>query len=474
MDARGKPPPSMNFSSLAAVVLCAGKGTRMKGNRPKVLHPILGRPMGYYPITRAFDVGASNVVVVVGHQSDEVKQVLSQEFSTRTLSFALQNPQNGTGHAVACAGPALKEFRGAVLILSGDVPLITSQTLQKLIDAYRATPGPLALLSFKPKDATGYGRIVRENGRAKQIVEHKDASEAQRQIDEVNAGIYLADAGFLFEAVKSLTPKNAQGELYLTDIVAAASDVAVVEAHPDEIAGVNDRAQLAALGKALQARINHAHLAAGVSMVSPETTFIDENVTIGEDSTLGPNVTLADGTQIGSNVRIGQGCVITRSIVGDGVELKPYSVLEEAHVGSKSVVGPFSRLRPGTELAEGVHVGNFVETKKAKIGKGSKANHLAYLGDAVIGEGTNIGAGVITCNYDGVHKHLTTIGDRVFVGTDSQLVAPVTLGNDVFVAAGTTVTDDVPAGSLALSRSPQTLKEGWTLRRKKLLDGMKK
>ena len=274
--------------------------------------------------------------------------------------------------------------------------------------------------------------------------------------------------------VKTLSPKNAQGELYLTDIVAQASEVAVVEANAEEIAGINDRAQLAALGTLLQQRINLRHLKAGVSMVCPQTTFIDEGVVIGADTVLGPSVTLNDGTRIGKDVKIAQGCVLSRSVVGDGVELKPYSILEEAIVGARSIIGPFARLRPGTELAEGVHLGNFVETKKAKLGKGSKANHLAYLGDAVIGEGCNVGAGVITCNYDGVSKHLTTIGDRVFVGTDSQLVAPVILGNDVFVAAGTTVTDDVPAGALTLSRSPQVIKEGWTERRRKVLEGMKK
>jgi bifunctional UDP-N-acetylglucosamine pyrophosphorylase / glucosamine-1-phosphate N-acetyltransferase len=464
----------MNFSSLSAVVLCAGKGTRMNSTRAKVLHPLLGKPLAWYPISRAFELGASNVVAVVGHQSDEVMQVFSQAFASQPLSFALQAEQNGTGHAVLCAMPALKEFRGAVLILSGDVPLITHETLTHLLDVYRASPGPLALLSFRPADPTGYGRLDRENGKVQRIVEHKDATEAERKIGEVNAGIYLADAEFLFGAVQKLSPKNAQGELYLTDIVAQAGDVAVVEASADEIAGVNDRAQLAALAKVLQARINLGHLKAGVSMVSPESAFIEEGVVIGADTVLGPQVSLSDGTRLGKNVRVGQGCVISRSTVGDGVELKPYSVLEEADVGAKSIIGPFSRLRPGTELSEGVHLGNFVETKKAKIGKGSKANHLAYLGDTIIGEGTNIGAGVITCNYDGVNKHLTTIGDRVFVGTDSQLVAPVTLGNDVFVGAGTTVTDDVPAGALTISREPQVIKEGWTERRKKVLDGMKK
>ena len=464
----------MNFSSLAAVVLCAGKGTRMNSSRAKVLHPLLGRPMAWYPISRAFEAGASNVVAVVGHQSDEVKRVLEEAFVGKGLSFALQAEQNGTGHAVACAHGALSEFRGAVLILSGDVPLLTSDTLMLLISAYRDGAGPLALLSFRPGDPTGYGRLVREGGKLKRIVEQKDATPAQREIDEVNAGIYLADAQFLFGALETLTPKNAQGELYLTDIIAQAGDVAVVEADPDEIGGINDRAQLAALTRALQQRINRAHLAAGVTMLSPETTFIDEGVELGRDTVLGPAVSLHGATRIGAQVTVGQGCIITRSIVGDGVELKPYCVLEDAQVGSKSIIGPFARLRPGTELAEGVHLGNFVETKKAKIGKGSKANHLTYLGDTVIGEGCNIGAGTITCNYDGVNKHLTTLGDRVFIGSDSQLVAPVSVGNDGYVAAGTTVTEDIPAGALGLSRATQVIKEGWTARRKKVLDGMKK
>lgn len=462
----------MNFTELAAVVLCAGKGTRMKSDRAKVLHPILGRPMAWYPISRAMEIGASNVVPVVGHQAEEVTHVLDALYPG--LSFALQAEQKGTGHAVACAEAALMDFPGAVLVLSGDVPLLTKATLEKLIAAYRAAPGPLALVGFRPADPTGYGRLVREGGTLRRIVEHKDATQAERKLPECNAGIYLADAAFLFGAVKKLSPKNAQGELYLTDIVTAAGDAAVVEADAEEIAGINDRAQLAACARVLQRRINQRLMESGVSMLSPETTLVEEGVEVGQDTVLGPSVMLTGKTKLGQGVRVGQGCVIGDSTVGDGVELKPYTVLEEAQVGPRAILGPFSRLRPGTELAEGVHLGNFVETKKAKIGKGSKANHLAYLGDAVIGEGTNVGAGVITCNYDGVHKHLTTIGDRVFVGTDSQLVAPVTLGNDVYVGAGTTVVDDVPAGALALSRAPQTLKEGWTERRRKLLADMKK
>ncbi len=468
----------MNFSALAAIVLCAGKGTRMKSDaRAKVLHPLLGRPMAWYPITRAFELDAANVVAVIGHHSDEVKRVLAEAFADRSLSFALQVVQNGTGHAVACAREALKEFRGAVLILSGDVPLITRATLQRLVDAYRAGPGPLALVSFRPADPTGYGRLVREQGALAKIVEHKDATPQQRKLDEVNAGIYLADAQFLFEALETLTPANAQGELYLTDIVARAAKAggtAVIEASAEETAGINDRSELAARTRVLQGRINDALMKSGVSMLSPETTFIDEGVQIGPDCVLGPCVTIGDGSRLGRGVSVGQGCVITRSVVDDGVELKPYSVLEDAQVGARSKIGPFSRLRPGTELAEDVHLGNFVETKKARIGKGSKANHLAYLGDTHVGEGSNIGAGTITCNYDGVHKHVTTIGDRVFIGSDSQLVAPVTIGSDAFVAAGSTITEDVPPGALSLSRAPQVNKEGWAERRKKVLAGMKK
>jgi bifunctional UDP-N-acetylglucosamine pyrophosphorylase/glucosamine-1-phosphate N-acetyltransferase len=466
----------MNFSSLAAVVLCAGKGTRMNSSRAKVLHPLLGRPMCWYPVSRAFEVGASNVVPIVGHQSDEVKRVLSEAFSGRPLSFALQAEQKGTGHAVGCAQSALENFRGAVLILSGDVPLITSATLQRLMEATAASVGPLGLVSARPPDPSGYGRLVRERGEVQRIVEHKDASPAELDLGEVNAGIYLADAQFLFAALKTLTPSNAQGELYLTDIVAQAAKlgpVAVVEAAAEETAGINDRAELAARTKRMQARINAAHLKAGVTMLSPETTFIDEGVEIGADSVLGPNVTLCAGSRLGREVKVGQGCVVTRCVVGDGVELKPYSVLDDSTVGPACFIGPFARLRPGSELAEGVHLGNFVETKKSRLGKGTKANHLAYLGDAEVGEGCNIGAGTITCNYDGVNKHPTKIGDRVFIGSDSQLVAPVSIGTDAYVGAGTTLVEDVPAGALTLSRAPQVIKEGWAERRKKVLAGMK-
>lgn len=465
-------------SPLAAVVLCAGKGTRMNSERAKVLHPVLGRALAWYPLTRAFEAGAQQVVAVVGHQAEQVKEALASQFQGQALSFALQAQQRGTGDAVAAARAALAGFQGAVLILSGDVPLITAETVQQLLAAYRASKGPLAMVTFTLADPARYGRVVRDAaGKVQRIVEHKDASPAERGITQLNAGIYVADARFLWGAVETLSPDNAQGELYLTDIVAKAAkagDVVTVDAPAAEVAGVNDRSELADRAATLRARINKKHMLAGVTITQPDTVTIDEGVEIGPDTTIGPFVSLTGECEIGSNVSIGQGCVLTHSTVGDGTEVKPYSVLEDAVVGPSCHVGPFARLRPDTVLDEGVHIGNFVETKKTRIKKGSKANHLAYLGDAEIGQGCNVGAGTITCNYDGVHKHKTVLGDRVFIGSDTQLVAPVKLGNDVFVAAGTTVTEHVPDGALAMSRVPQVNKPGWTERRKRVLEAQAK
>ncbi len=462
---------------LAAVVLCAGEGKRMNSALSKVLHPLLGRPLAWYPMTRAFEVGCQQVVSVVGHQADQVKASLSALFQGQPVSFALQAQPRGTGDAVAAARGALTGFTGAVLILYGDVPLLTADTLKRLVDAFRAGKGPLALVSCRPENPTGYGRLVRDEAKkVVRVVEQKDATAEQLSIREVNAGVYLVDARFLWGALETLTPQNAQGELYLTDIVAKAAalgEVAVIEASAPEVEGVNDRVQLAERAEVLRARINLRHMQAGVTLVHPATTFIDEAVEIGRDTTLGPNVTLSGECEIGSGVTIGQGSVINHSTVGDGSNVKPYSVLEEATVGQLCHVGPFARLRPGTELGEGVHIGNFVETKKARLKKGSKANHLAYLGDAEIGAGCNIGAGTITCNYDGVNKHQTVLGDGVFIGSDSQLVAPVKVGDGAFVAAGSTITEDVPAQALAMSRARQTIKEGWAERRRKVLEGLK-
>ena len=463
--------------SLAAVVLCAGKGTRMKSERAKVLHAILGRPLAWYPITSAYELGAQQVVAVVGHQADDVKKALTGGFPGQALQFALQAQQRGTGDAVSAARGALTGFTGAVLILYGDVPLLTVDTLKRLLAAYDPTKGPLAMISCRLADPTGYGRVIRHAGqRVEGIVEHKDATADQRLITEVNAGIYVVDSKFLWGALERLTPANAQGELYLTDIVSQAAKVgtvAVIEAPAEETAGVNDRAELADRAEVIRTRINLRHLRSGVTLTHPASTFIDAGVEIGPETTIGPNVSIHGDCEIGANAIIGQGCVLTHTTVGDGAEVKPYTVTDEAIIGPKCHVGPFARLRPGTVLEEGVHVGNFVETKKARLRKGTKAGHLAYLGDADIGPGCNIGAGTITCNYDGVNKHETILGSGVFIGSDTQLVAPVKVGDGAFIGAGSTITADVPAGALSLSRTPQTIKEGWAERRRKVLAGLK-
>ena len=441
----------------------------MKSERVKVLHPLLGRPLGTYPIARALEVSASPVVVVVGHQAEAVQAAMEPLFAGRGLVYALQREQRGTADAVRAARGQLAAHEGPILILYGDAPLLRAQTLSALLAAYRAGAGPLALVTTVAKDPTGYGRVLREGGQVVRVVEQKDCTSEQARVSECNAGIYVVDAQFLWRALAEVRDQNAQGELYLTDLVEMAArqrGVAAVEADFAEVAGVNDRAELAACARAMQERINLRHLKAGVTLEDGASTFIHEDVQIGPDTEIGPQVSLRAGCIIGAGVRIGQGCVLSACRVGDGTELKPYSVLEEAEVGPGCIIGPFARLRPGTQLAEGVHIGNFVETKKARIGKGSKANHLTYLGDAVVGAGVNVGAGTITCNYDGVNKHVTELGDNVFIGSDTQLVAPVKVGEGAYVGAGTTVTKDVPPMSLAVSRAPQVVKEGWVARKK--------
>ncbi|WP_434301057.1 bifunctional UDP-N-acetylglucosamine diphosphorylase/glucosamine-1-phosphate N-acetyltransferase GlmU [Corallococcus exiguus] len=457
------------MTALAAVVLCAGKGTRMKSEKAKVLHPILGRPLCAYPLKRALELGATHVVPVVGHQAAEVEKSIRSHFPDAPLRFALQKEQKGTADAVKAAQDALKGHDGRVLILYGDVPLLRKETLQSLLAAHDAAGGVLALVSTTLEDPTGYGRVIREAGKVARIVEHKDCTPEQRAVKECNAGIYSVDAAFLWKALAEIKPVNAQGEYYLTDLVEMAAKlgpVGAVDADATETAGVNDKVELAARARVLQQRINEAHMRAGVSIQDPATAYIEEGITIGTDTEVGPSVSLMAGTVIGKNVTIGQGSVLTASHVADGTHIKPYSVLEEARVGERCIIGPFSRLRPATELAEEVHLGNFVETKKTRIGKGTKANHLTYLGDANIGAGCNIGAGTITCNYDGVNKHLTELGDGVFIGSDSQLVAPVKVGDGGYVGAGSTVTKNVPPGSLAVSRAPQVVKEGWVAAKK--------
>jgi bifunctional UDP-N-acetylglucosamine pyrophosphorylase/glucosamine-1-phosphate N-acetyltransferase len=444
---------------IAAVVLAAGKGTRMKSDKAKVLHETAGRPIAFFPIRAALALDASPVVVVVGHQAESVERELIRQFAGAPVRFALQAEQLGTGHAVLCAQEALRGFEGSVLILAADVPLIRAETLRKLVAAREGAD--VALLTCRAKDPKGYGRVVRAaDGKVARIVEEKDASAEERKITEVNASIYLADARFLFAALRRVGRSNAQGEYYLTDIVARGRAVAV-EAEETEVSGVNDRAQLAWSAAQLRERRNAQLMKDGVTLLDPAVTYVDDGVEVGADTVIEPMVTLRGKTRVGKNVRIGQGCVIVDSEIADGAQLLPYSHLTECRVGPSAIVGPFARLRPGAQLGEQAHVGNFVELKKTVLGKGSKANHLTYLGDAVIGEGCNIGAGTITCNYDGKNKHVTTIEDGAFIGSDTQLVAPVTVGKGAYVGTGATVREDVPAGALAVSAGKQRNIEGW-------------
>ena len=465
---------------LAAVVLAAGKGTRMRSDKAKVLHLACGRPLAAYPVAAALQLGAAPVVAVVGHQAQAVEKTLRDHFPGKPLSFALQAEQLGTAHAVLCAKEALAAQgfaeKGRVLILYGDVPLVREETLQKLLDAHANSGSPLALLTMRPPTSRGYGRIVRDaQGGVQRIVEEKDATDAERTIGECNAGIYVAEASFLWKALAATSSKNAQGEFYLTDLVAAASGLArdrlaaapvALEVSHTEVAGVNDRAELAQLSQELRRRKLEALMRSGVTVLDPERTWIDDSVEVAEDATLFPGCALHGKTKIGKGVEVGHGVVVIDSQIADGARVLAYSHLEQAEVGPRCVVGPFARLRPAAVLKEDSHVGNFVELKKTTLGKGSKANHLAYLGDAVIGDKVNIGAGTITCNYDGEKKFTTTIEDGAFIGSDTQLIAPVTVHAGAYVGTGCTVREDVPGGALAVSAGKQRNIEGWVAKKK--------
>ena len=453
----------------AAVVLAAGKGTRMRSARAKVLHEVAGRPLAYYPVKRALELGASRVVVVVGHQAEAVQAALSAALPGAPLRFALQAEQRGTAHAVLQARTALRGHRGPVLILSGDTPLLTVGALRAVEAARARRRAAMALATMVLSTPRGYGRLLRDGrNRPVRVVEEKDANPEERAITEVNTGLYCVDADFLWRALRRVGSANAQGEFYLPDLVAmaaASGGVAAVQVPAEEAAGVNDRVELARAGRVLVERLAVEFARAGATIEDPARFDCDEGVELGTDVIVEPGVRLRGHTRVGAGTVVGAGCVLTDAVVGEGVTLKPYTVVEDARIGPRAIVGPFARIRPGSEIGEGAHVGNFVETKKARLGKGSKANHLTYLGDAEIGQGVNVGAGTITCNYDGESKHPTRIGDGVFIGSDSILVAPVEVGDGAYVAAGSVITEPVPPGALALGRARQVNKEGWVARR---------
>lgn len=441
----------------------------MKSGVVKVLHPAAGQPMIEYPVAAARVAGAAPLVLVVGHQAAAVEEHFHGAADIRCV---LQEEQLGTGHAVACAREALSGFDGTVLILCGDTPLLRGETLQRLVDVHRSRTATVTVLTAEVDDPYGYGRVVRDgSGRVTGIVEQKDATAQQREIREINSGIYCMDAGFLFGNIGEIDSDNAQKEYYLTDLVAIAVRKGLVcEAlcsdDPEEIMGVNDRAQLAEAGRILRRRINRELMLAGVTIIDPDQTYIDQGAVIGADCVIHPGCRIDGTTVIGSGCVIDSGVSISGCRIGDRCHLKAGSVLEGSELHGEVSVGPMAHLRPGTVLQSRVKIGNFVETKKAVMGEGSKASHLTYLGDAEIGRDVNIGCGTITCNYDGVNKHRTVIEDQVFIGSDVQLVAPVTVGRNSLVAAGTTVTADVPPDSLAISRVPQVNKEGWRLKKR--------
>ena len=422
-----------------------------------------------WPVAAARSAGSSINVLVVGHQATAVQSVFR---GAADIRCAMQEEQLGTGHAVACGLDALEGFHGTVLILCGDTPLLRSETLQSLLSFHREQRAALTVLTALMDNPFGYGRVIRDHaGGVARIVEQKDATPDEQAVREVNSGIYCMESDFLRSGIRQIGNDNAQGEYYLTDLVGIAvrqglTCLALPTDDADEIMGVNDRAQLAQAARVIRRRINQSHMLAGVTLIDPETTYIDEGVTIGADSVIHPGCQIGGGSIIGNGCEIEQNVTITGCRIGDDCHIKAASVLESSELADDVAVGPMAHLRPGSQLGDHVKIGNFVETKKITMGKGSKASHLTYLGDAEIGSNVNIGCGTITCNYDGVNKHRTHIGDDVFIGSDVQLVAPVTVGRNSLVAAGTTVTTDVPPDSLALSRVPQLNKEGWRLKKK--------
>ncbi len=453
---------------LHVVILAAGKGTRMKSALPKVLHPLAGRPLIEHVLRTVDQLNVASTVLVVGHGGDEVRSALE---GRPDLQFVVQSPQLGTGHALLQAEPLLKGKKGTVLLLYADVPLLEPGTLSRLIETHRSSRAAMTVLTAELDDPYGYGRIVRDaTGAITRIVEQRDASAAHQAIHEINSGIYTLSLTSLFDHLQGLATDNAQSEYYLTDLVSMYRHKELrVETlcldSADELRGVNSRVDLAELSVVMRQRKNRSLMVAGVTLEDPGTTYVDMDVTIGPDSVLGPGVRLQGTTTIGDRCHIHAGARLTNAVVDDDVVVLDYSIIVDSQIGAGASVGPMAHIRPDSVVGPKARVGNFVELKKTTLGHGSKANHLAYIGDATVGDGVNLGAGTITCNYDGEKKHKTTIEDGVFIGSDSQLIAPVTIGRDAYVGAGSTITHNVPAGALAIGRGKQVNKDGWATKR---------
>ena len=470
--------PTQISPRIAIAIMAAGKGTRLKSKHPKVLHEVGGKPLLAHVIAAATKVvPAADVYAIIGHEADRVRQALQHT----GVNFVMQEEQRGTGHALMVAREALAPY-DHVIVLSGDAPMITAETIARLRDFHLQKKAVMTLLSAELENPTGYGRVLRKGAKSdevKAIVEEKSATPTQKKIREINSGFYAFGVKPLYARIGDLKTDNPHREFYLTDMAAvfgkAKFKVAALKTpNPAEILGSNTRAEMMEIDALVRMAKCRELMNAGASIFYPHSCVIDADVEVGPDTIIEPFVQLLGRTRIGTDCRIRSYSVIQNSEIGDRVLVRPGSILDEARVGSGAIIGPYSHLRPGSEIGEGAHVGNFVETKKIKLGKGSKANHLTYLGDADIGAGVNVGAGTITCNYDGVHKHKTEIGDNVFVGSDSTLVAPVKIGKGAYIGAASCITEDVPEDSLALGRARQTTKEGWAKSKREAMAAKKK
>ena len=459
----------MGQEGFSILILGAGKATRFKSEYPKLLHALAGRLMGEYVLRAATTAGAERVYLIIGHKAEEMRKA----FARPGLEFIEQKEQLGTGHALMVARPELEQCpSGVVVALVGDVPLLRPETLSALVAAHRKERAACTILSMRVHNPTGYGRIVRAAGkRVRAIVEEKDATAAQKKIREVSTGILCFSRLPLLAHLGELTPANAQKEYLLTDLIEIFNrhrlKVGAFEAPAEEAVGINDRAQLAEVGKTLRLRKAIAAMKEGVTLTDPEATYIDEDVVIGPDTVIDQGVSLRGRTRLGSGCRLEPYSTITDSILADGVTVRQSCVITDSEVGAGVAIGPFAHLRMGAVIEADARVGNFVEIKKSTIGPGAKAQHLTYLGDATVGARANIGAGTITCNYDGENKHPTTIEDEVFIGSGNMLVAPVRIGKGSYTAAGSTITEDVPPDSLAIGRGRQVNKQGWARELKK-------
>ncbi len=459
--------PLNNSRPLMTIVLAAGKGTRMSSSLPKVLHCLREKPLIRHTIDQARSVSSTGIIVVLGHQAKKVRSLLNM--FDPDIEYVLQEPQLGTGHAVTQCLGRLEGFQGDVLVLSGDVPMLTPNTLEKLLYTNFETEAALSILTSYPPDPVGYGRIIRDHaGFPAAIREQKDLLPGEEKIREINTGIYVFNAAFLTRELPLLSNDNAQGEYYLTDLVEAAyradKPIGVFSLEdPLEALGINTHSELAEMEAAMRQNTLQKLMESGVRMIDPSTTYVDDTVTMEGDVTLHPMVCIYGATSVGTGTVIHPGAVITDSRIGKNVEIHPHSVISGSIIEDGATVGPFARLRPEALIGRNAKIGNFVEVKKSRIGEGSKVSHLTYIGDSTLGNDVNIGAGSVTCNYDGFSKHSTVIEDGVFVGSGTMMVAPVTLGRNSMVAAGSTITMDVPAEALALGRARQENKEGWTI-----------